>query len=94
MSTPTGRFAVSSPPLQVLSGTLGDVISKAFQRPEFDHVVCCDPDTGLCGIDQTGIEPAFGPLAASNKMCTACAALFADPDHKCCKDCPGGGQDE
>jgi len=71
-------------------------IDRARQRrlSEIDHVVCCDPDTALCGADQTGEPPALGKPDTSKRMCTACAALTEDVEYKCSTDCPGGMDDE
>lgn len=62
-------------------------------RPALDHIVCCDPDTALCGADQAGEPPALHQRNTKT-MCTACAVLDADKDHKCGADCPGGMDDE
>lgn len=56
--------------------------------PTKDHIVCCNPTTALCGADQRGEPFALG-APDPKRMCTACAALAKDPNHKCCKECPG-----
>lgn len=53
-----------------------------------DHIVCCDPATAICGADQRGEPFAIG-APDPKRMCSACAVLAKDPNHRCCRACPG-----
>ncbi len=42
----------------------------------FTHVVCCDPDTAMCGTDMSGTEWAPGTAVIG---CVVCADLVDAP---------------
>lgn len=46
------------------------------------HVYCCDPDTGLCSTDLTGVQAVWDDLP----LCVVCEALLAACE-PCKADC-------
>jgi hypothetical protein len=43
----------------------------------FDHIVCCDPDTALCGADVAGEDISLSTPDHAPNLCPNCRELAA-----------------
>lgn len=47
-------------------------MSTAIER---DHIICCDPDTALCGADVSGEDISLATPDKAPNLCPTCLTL-------------------
>lgn len=68
--------------------TRPDAPGRPPEDPDVDHLVCCDPDTAICGADVSDLPPPREGIPAGAELCELCLIAVENGLGCTSADCP------